>query len=364
MREGHVEQVGTPDEVYAQPVSRYVARFIGSPQMDILSGELVREDDSLFYSIDDVRLPVPESAAPRTDRAIDLGVRPEHIRLGEEGTKATILVTQPLGSMTYVTVGWGQVLSIPRAGHGALCARRADRCHARSTRPAVLRPRDGPARARGRFPCLTKGTRHAHFWPETATNRSTIGPLHRHRRRPFRGCHRRLLRALATGTPSLGMIEGVMLVIDDGLARALAGTSGVRERRADILRLLDQHEFMDVKALAARFEITEASVRRDLISLEASGLLTRVRGGAVSHSGPQPPTRGYHFASQVRLEEKRRIAAAAAALIGPGTSAFLSPGTTAAHVAAAISPSVRSQSRSSRTQPRSSKRWPGGSAST
>ena len=109
MREGHVEQVGTPDEVYAQPVSRYVARFIGSPQMDILSGELVREDDSLFYRVDDVRLPVPESAAPRTDRAIDLGVRPEHIRLGEEGTKATILVTQPLGSMTYVTVGWGQV---------------------------------------------------------------------------------------------------------------------------------------------------------------------------------------------------------------------------------------------------------------
>jgi multiple sugar transport system ATP-binding protein len=107
MREGHVEQVGTPEEVYSHPVSRYVARFIGSPQMDILEGTLERDGSgALEYRVGEARFPVPESAVPAGARQVDMGVRPEHIFLGAEGVPMTTHVIQPLGPMTYVTVGW------------------------------------------------------------------------------------------------------------------------------------------------------------------------------------------------------------------------------------------------------------------
>ena len=109
MREGHVEQVGTPDEVYLQPRTRYVARFIGSPQMDILSGRLERRDGGLVYAVGGAAFAIPEGAAPAgpADRELDLGVRPEHVRLASgAGVPLPVHVVQPLGAMTYVTVGW------------------------------------------------------------------------------------------------------------------------------------------------------------------------------------------------------------------------------------------------------------------
>jgi len=50
MRDGRIEQVGTSEEVYAHPASRYVARFIGSPPMDILQGTLEREAGRVWLS--------------------------------------------------------------------------------------------------------------------------------------------------------------------------------------------------------------------------------------------------------------------------------------------------------------------------
>jgi multiple sugar transport system ATP-binding protein len=109
MREGHVEQVGTPDEVYLQPRTRYVARFIGSPQMDIFKGSLERREGALVYVVGSAAFPIPDQAAANLpmDRDLDLGVRAEHVRLGAGGgIPLEVRVVQPLGSMTYVTVGW------------------------------------------------------------------------------------------------------------------------------------------------------------------------------------------------------------------------------------------------------------------
>jgi multiple sugar transport system ATP-binding protein len=107
MRSGCVEQIGTPEEVYLHPASRYVGRFIGSPQMDVLEGELVTTGGNLEYRVGSQVFPIPEEAAPRTDSPVDLGVRPEHIKLNEGiGVPMEVHVVQPLGSMTYVTVGW------------------------------------------------------------------------------------------------------------------------------------------------------------------------------------------------------------------------------------------------------------------
>ena len=110
MRAGRVEQVGTPEEIYARPVSTYVARFIGSPQMELLSGELVRTGEQTRYRVGEVSFPVsPRVADALTETPVDVGIRPEHITLGGGDVPAIVRVVQPLGPMTYVSVGWADV---------------------------------------------------------------------------------------------------------------------------------------------------------------------------------------------------------------------------------------------------------------
>ena len=105
MQEGRIEQYGTPEDVYLRPETRYVARFIGSPQLDIFEGEFERSDDQLMYRIGNGRFPVPRfSKVPEIP--LDLGVRPEYVLLGEQGVPATVRLVQPIGPFTYVTVGW------------------------------------------------------------------------------------------------------------------------------------------------------------------------------------------------------------------------------------------------------------------
>jgi DeoR/GlpR family transcriptional regulator of sugar metabolism len=118
------------------------------------------------------------------------------------------------------------------------------------------------------------------------------------------------------------------------------GPSG-RERGSEVVRLLDQQEYVDVAELARRFGLTEASVRRDLARLESEGLITRVRGGAVARRGAR--TSGFYAqALHESLPEKRRIGESAAALIEPRSVVFCDSGTTVARTIGAIPRGVRS----------------------
>jgi multiple sugar transport system ATP-binding protein len=109
-RAGRIEQVGTPEDVYARPASRYVARFIGSPQMDILVGDLVggaagvAADSAPGYRLGGAVFPVPASL--NVDGPVDMGIRPEHVHLGSEGVPARVRIVQPIGPATHVTVEW------------------------------------------------------------------------------------------------------------------------------------------------------------------------------------------------------------------------------------------------------------------
>jgi len=105
MQFGSIEQFGTPEQVYSQPASKYVARFIGSPQLDIFEGEIESTDGQLNYRIGTERFPMPTLSQP-PDKPLDLGVRPEHILLGREGTPTVVHLVQPIGPFTYVTVTW------------------------------------------------------------------------------------------------------------------------------------------------------------------------------------------------------------------------------------------------------------------
>jgi ABC-type sugar transport system ATPase subunit len=105
MQEGHIEQYGTPEDVYLRPATKYVARFIGSPQLDLFEGVFERDNEQLLYRIGSGRFPVPNvPQVPET--ALDLGVRPEYVQLGEKGVPAMVRIVQPIGPFTYVTVGW------------------------------------------------------------------------------------------------------------------------------------------------------------------------------------------------------------------------------------------------------------------
>lgn len=114
-----------------------------------------------------------------------------------------------------------------------------------------------------------------------------------------------------------------------------------RVRRVEVVRILDEQEYIDVEELSQRFDLTAASVRRDLARLEAEGLITRVRGGAVARRGAG--ANGYYAeAVHQHVPEKRRIAEAAAALIEPRSFIFCDTGSTVAMTIGAVPRGIRS----------------------
>ncbi|MGL4262320.1 MAG: ABC transporter ATP-binding protein, partial [Afipia sp.] len=97
MRDGHVQQVGAPLEVYDRPVNLFVAGFIGSPEMNLIEG---RAANGVFESgALRIALP-PECKAVNED--VTLGIRPEHIALGDGPDSLTfeVGVIEQLGAQT------------------------------------------------------------------------------------------------------------------------------------------------------------------------------------------------------------------------------------------------------------------------
>lgn len=106
-------------------------------------------------------------------------------------------------------------------------------------------------------------------------------------------------------------------------------------RREQILEHLSARERTSVGELSQALDVSEVTVRKDLDQLEAQGLLTRVRGGAVV-SGRGRLERYFAAREQEHLEEKRRIAQAAATLVRSGQQIFLDASTTALQIARLI----------------------------
>ena len=96
---GNLEQYGTPLELYDRPSNVFVATFIGSPTMNLVSG--VTEAGGV-RAIDGTLWPAP--ADTDLGRRVHLGVRPEHITLTDKGIPARVRVFEPTGSETHVIV--------------------------------------------------------------------------------------------------------------------------------------------------------------------------------------------------------------------------------------------------------------------
>jgi len=114
MNQGRIEQIGTPQELYHRPRTRFVAGFIGSPAMNFVSCRLEQAGSGLRARISDkLSLPVPAAQAPRCRSAVGkdliLGLRPEHITEPRHGNgdaenafTATLDVVEPMGMETIV----------------------------------------------------------------------------------------------------------------------------------------------------------------------------------------------------------------------------------------------------------------------
>jgi ABC-type sugar transport system ATPase subunit len=103
MNQGRIEQVGTPEEIYAEPATRYVATFIGSPRIELAPAEIT---DAGTAKVGAVTFPLARTNALPPGRQVELGIRPEHVRLGDGGIPATVRLVQPVGPATHVTLDW------------------------------------------------------------------------------------------------------------------------------------------------------------------------------------------------------------------------------------------------------------------
>ncbi|MEX6504867.1 ABC transporter ATP-binding protein [Jiella sp. M17.18] len=106
MHDGIVEQVGSPLELYDRPNNLFVAGFIGSPAMNMLTGRVDATDRTKFKTGDGRVLPVGAPGRAEPGRELVYGVRPEAIRLGGD-IPLTVEVVEPTGSETHVVARLG-----------------------------------------------------------------------------------------------------------------------------------------------------------------------------------------------------------------------------------------------------------------
>jgi multiple sugar transport system ATP-binding protein len=115
MRNGVIEQVGTPDEVFNRPATRFVAGFIGSPPMNMVTA---RSAQAGLVLSDGTRLPMLPGVAPGEDREVILGLRPDDIYPAGHGIHSgeghhvvemnlPVSLSEPLGNETLLIVGLG-----------------------------------------------------------------------------------------------------------------------------------------------------------------------------------------------------------------------------------------------------------------
>ncbi|MBW6422272.1 sn-glycerol-3-phosphate ABC transporter ATP-binding protein UgpC [Rhizobium sp. XQZ8] len=107
MHDGIVEQIGTPLELYDKPANLFVGGFIGSPAMNMIKGKLDANDPTRFLTADGTALPVANSPAAAKGRDLVYGLRPEYISLDANGLPGEIVVLEPTGYETHLTLRLG-----------------------------------------------------------------------------------------------------------------------------------------------------------------------------------------------------------------------------------------------------------------
>ena len=110
MRDGYIQQIGTPQEVFNHPANLFVAGFIGTPQMNLFDATLSKKGDKYVATVQgkDFELPADKQEALKAmaDVPTDIivGVRPVHVHLADDGIDATVDVSELMGSELHLHV--------------------------------------------------------------------------------------------------------------------------------------------------------------------------------------------------------------------------------------------------------------------
>ncbi|WP_394691273.1 ABC transporter ATP-binding protein [Hoeflea sp.] len=127
MRNGIIQQLAGPHEIYNRPVNLYVAGFMGSPSMNFLHGELAEQSGDTVFLSNGVTFSLrgyETGEALEPGRKVVLGLRPEHIRVDEEVTggethEAVFDIEEPMGSDNLLWLKYaGQTMSVRTAATG------------------------------------------------------------------------------------------------------------------------------------------------------------------------------------------------------------------------------------------------------
>jgi multiple sugar transport system ATP-binding protein len=118
MKDGLVQQVGSPLELYRRPVNRFVASFIGSPAMNFVDMTVAAEADSFRLTADGIAIQLPQrrfaGLGAQAGKSVTLGVRPQHLRLGQAngsehvGFGGSLMVSEQLGDEQLLALRIGQ----------------------------------------------------------------------------------------------------------------------------------------------------------------------------------------------------------------------------------------------------------------
>ena len=121
MRDGFIQQIGTPQEVFNHPANLFVAGFIGTPQMNFFEDcQLTKSGDAYSVTVMGHTLPLTAeqnaklATAGAESRAVTVGVRPVHVTVGDEGIDAQIDVSELMGSELHLhmTAGGKDVVAV------------------------------------------------------------------------------------------------------------------------------------------------------------------------------------------------------------------------------------------------------------
>jgi len=116
LRDGNIEQVGAPPEVYHHPANLFVAEFIGSPNMNLLRGEVAAGNSVPVVRANGIDLPLPEGIIVKLGQKVADGIHPEHLKPSINGTGviAKVATVEPTGAQThiYADLAGGEVCAI------------------------------------------------------------------------------------------------------------------------------------------------------------------------------------------------------------------------------------------------------------
>ena len=112
MKDGFVQQVGTPQEVFNHPANLFVAGFIGTPQMNFFDAQLIREGERYWVELSGARVELSREKCRRLlegdvpSQEVSLGVRPEHMMLtdSDNAVFASVDVSEMMGSSIHIHV--------------------------------------------------------------------------------------------------------------------------------------------------------------------------------------------------------------------------------------------------------------------